>query len=407
MKDAIFNFLVRYRYKLIFILTMLFVLISMFRLLGNWPLNNISNKMKTPVLIFTQWGTQPKEETLLSLIEEFQSANSGIKITLKTVSYEDFKRELFEGGETSLMGDIFALDPLWVPELFDMQIIENSYIPLIFFANIFYYNIDILREAGFSRPPKTRGEFLSCARTVAGREAGASIKPAGLALGLNSSRGIYDDIFPWIWSAGTQLVKDGKPALASAPLIESLSFLAALNSEGLIVPGAFSADAEKKLEDFLSGGAAFVIAPSSAIKRIREHLGDEAFGVTSIPTPDNYAGKSFFGTSAWTASVYSGSAHKEEARLFVDFLAEKASFLSEEAMPGNGVPPAYDAFYSKVWDIVIAAEPAADFSDLPWTKLEKAFKEELLILFEGKSSAAETASAIQKKWEAILENSNE
>jgi ABC-type glycerol-3-phosphate transport system substrate-binding protein len=73
-----------------------------------------------------------------------------------------------------------------------------------------------------------------------------------------------------------------------------------------------------------------------------------------------------------------------------------------KAIPGN--PPAYDAFYSKVWDIAIAGETAQDFSALSWPELEESFKEELSALFAGKASAAETAAAIQKRWEAILES---
>jgi ABC-type glycerol-3-phosphate transport system substrate-binding protein len=121
--------------------------------------------------------------------------------------------------------------------------------------------------------------------------------------------------------------------------------------------------------------------------------------------PDNYAGNSFYAIAGWTVGINTASAHKEEARLFADFLAEKAPFLSEKtgAIPGAGVPlGSLDPFHSKLWDIVIAAEPAQDFAGLPWTELEKIFREELSSLFEGKSSPADTAATIQSKWESLL-----
>ena len=90
----------------------------------------------------------------------------------------------------------------------------------------------------------------------------------------------------------------------------------------------------------------------------------------------------------------------------MDFLAEKVSFLSDKARWGNSVLPAADPIndlYLKVYDITIANELAQEFSGLPWSKLEGAFKEGLAVLFAGESTPAETAASIQKKWEAILE----
>ena len=389
----------KYGDKLLFVLTLAFLATVLFRLWVNRP----PAKAVPPSIIFTQWENGSGGKAILALIEEFESLHSGVKIVVNNKSYEDLRRELFSPDGASSLGDVIALDPLWVSELIKREIIESASDPIMFFNNIFYYNIDILREAGYSRPPKSRGEFLNCVRAL------TSGNLAGLALGLNGSRGIYDDVFPWIWSSGGRLIENGKPALTSRPVAESLGFLATLNSEGLISPDAFSSDSGKKLEDFVSGRATFIIAPSSEIGFIREHLGDEAFGVTSVPLPDNYAGKTFLGAAGWTAAVSSASAHKDEAALFAGFLAEKAPFFSEEAMAGqgNGFPTAIssenDVFYSKVLDITTGGELTQEFSGLPWTLLEKSFKEELAALFAGKSSAAEAAAAIQEKWEAILE----
>jgi hypothetical protein len=73
-----------------------------------------------------------------------------------------------------------------------------------------------------------------------------------------------------------------------------------------------------------------------------------------------------------------------------------------KAIPGSGIPPAYDAFYSKVWDIAIAGEAAQDFSGLNWLELEESFKEGISALFAGNVSATETAASIQKRWEVII-----
>ena len=403
--------------KLLAVLALTFLAAVLFRFF----VNRASNKPPlTHPVIFTKWlEDNLEEETFNNLINEFEALHDEIRITLSPKLFEELRQTLINSdkalteGDGMFPGDVIVLDPLWIPELLSKEIIESTYTPLISSINVFYYNIEVLKEAGFSRPPKTRSEVLNCARTLAGRgrdsrESTGNIT-SGLAMGLNSSRGIYDDIFPWLWSAGINLIQDGKPEINSRQVVESLSFFFSLNSEGLIVPGAFSANSEKKLEDFVSGKAAFMIAPARDIRFVRERMGDEAFGITSIPTPDNYAGKTFFGASAWTVGIHTASAHKEEAKLFADFLAEKASVFSgfsehTNAIPGSGVRPSQDDFHSKVQDIAFAGESAPDFSGLPWTELEKAFKEELAAMFAEKSSSAAIAAAIQMKWETILEH---
>ena len=132
-------------------------------------------------------------------------------------------------------------------------------------------------------------------------------------------------------------------------------------------------------------------------------MGDKAFGVTSVPGPDNYAGKTFFAGKEWIVGIKPASAFRDEARLFAEFLAERTSFISEKAGAVSGaLAHSSDPFYSKLWDISISGEISRDFIGLPWTELEKSFREELSALFAGKLSPAETSAAIQKKWEEVL-----
>ena len=368
-----------------------------------------------PGIVFTQWWQDDLEnDSLEDLIKEFESLHKGIKITLEQRSYEEIKNGLFNSGDAAIPGDLIALDPLWFPELLKRGIIESpktesqnadqyAAAPLLSFINVLFYDIDILKEAGFSGPPKSRGEFLNCARALSDGE-GKRLS-AVLGMGGASSRWIYDEILPWIWAGGAQLVKDGKPLVNSRPVIETLAFLTSLNQEGYITPGAFAADSGKKLDDFISGRSAFIIAPAAEIRRVRERMGDGAFGVTSVPSPDNFAGKTFFASAAWALGINPASGRREEAGLFADFITEKAPQISERAaaVPGMGILSATDPFHSKVWDIAIAGEAAQDFSGLPWTEMESIFREELSALFAEKSSPAEAAAAIQRRWETVLD----
>ncbi|MCL2069432.1 MAG: extracellular solute-binding protein [Treponema sp.] len=399
------NILKEYGDKLLIALAIVILLTVLVRL----GINGAFSRFWAPSLVFTHWDADPQRDVLLAVIDEFESLHEGMRVSLVTRPYEELRRELFNAGENSSFGDIISIDPLWRPELSEMGVIVNQQIDeprtgqaIISFINVLYYNIDILRDVGFTRPPKSRDEFLRYARVLT--RAGAH---HGLVLGADSSRGMYDNIYPWIWAAGAELVNNGRPAVNSQPLVNSLAFLATLNREGLIAPGAFTSSELQKLEDFSQGQAAFMIAPASKIGFVRERMGDEAFSVTSVPIPDNYIGRSLFASSGWTLGINANSANREAARLFADFLAEKASVFSDlaKAVPGNGIPLySQDIFHTKLWDIAIVAEAERDFFGMPWSELDAIFREELLFLFDGNSSPAEAAAIIQRRWEWAMSN---
>jgi len=391
--------------KALFVLALAFLAAALFRE-GNW------RSVETPGIVFTQWWEDDLDkDTLRVLAKEFEELHNGIRVTINYRSYEDLRKDLFASAETSppgnasFVGDVIALDPLWIPDLLEMGSIEDTNFTLFSFIDVLYYNVEILKNAGFSRPPKNRSEFIEYARTLAGRREILPGYVLAFALSENSTRGIFDDVFPWIWAAGVRLINDGSPVVNSRQVVESLAFLATLKSEGLIAPDAFRADNDRKLGHFISGEVAFMVAPTVYIKQVRERMGDEAFGITSVPGPDNYFGRPLLATAGWAFGVHSESQRKEEARLFAEFLAGKAAAFSEQtgAIPENGAPPARDPFYSKVWDIAISGESARDFADLPWIELEVVFREELRSLFDGKSTPADAAAAIQEKLKEINE----
>jgi len=357
-------------------------------------------------IVFSQWWQEDLEEnTLQNLIAEFESLHQGIRITLNEVSYEDLRSDLFNSAgfdENQAPADVLALDPVWIPKLLEKGVIESPQAPILSFINVLYYNIEILAAAGLTRPPRTRTEFLTTARAVA-----ANGQAAVLRLGVNSSRSVFDDVYPWIWAAGIPLITNGNPVVTSAPVVQSLAFLASLNSEGLIAPNAFSADNEKKLESFLSGETAFMIAPTRYIALVREHMGDDAFSVTSVPALDNQTAQPLFASVEWTLGVHSNSARKEEARLFTAFLAGKAPSILYNARGAVPASPVPDPFYAKIWEIALAGEIARDFSGIAAEHdLEKIFREELSSLFAEQASPATAAAAIQQRWQLVLAEQN-
>jgi multiple sugar transport system substrate-binding protein len=266
-----------------------------------------------------------------------------------------------------------------------------------------FYNIDMLRQAGFDRPPKTRSEFLACAKAISndGR--------FGIAFALNPEypQGIQNDIYSWIWAGGVKILKDGKPDITARPVVETLNFLKQFRTEGILAPNCFSTNRAQKLDAFASGKIGLMVAPVQDIEPLRRRMGDAGFGITTIPMPDSYLERPGLGLSYWYAGISRHSGHKAEAWTFLSFLADHAPVLAvaAHAAPGYGTDTRNyfrnDALYTKAYQIYESADVIDELTGLPNVHTREIIvREEMRNMFESNQSAEDTAQRIQSRWEA-------
>jgi multiple sugar transport system substrate-binding protein len=406
------------------------------------------------VLIFTQWWEDELEPgALAALVDEFEIQNPSIRIRLDTRSYGETRLSLLNATEAGKDGagpvgaeenprtadggkvfpDIVALDPQWLYELTEQNALEplTAYreggefvlqgrldmpegeygpwaIPLISFMHPLFYNIEILKSAGFDRPPKTRTEFLAYARAITDKAVGRH--GTALSLGTSSRQDMYREILPWFWAAGTFPVPQGEANFNASRVIETLDFLDRFRSEGVLSPGSFSKTEEEKREEFLAGKIGMMIGSVRDIDLLREQMGEDNFGISAIPAPDGYIGKPAFGLSSWYAGIARASPRKDEAWRFLVFLSERTSSLAAQAraVPGNGNGSSgyieANPFYAKAYDIYEAGDMIREFSGIPRAmELESLVREELYAMLEQGRSPEESAAAIQQRWEALPE----
>jgi multiple sugar transport system substrate-binding protein len=403
---------------------------------------------KNSVLVFIQWWEDELEPGALGdIIGEFETQNPLIQIRPDTRSYGEIRDYLAglsgadgpvntaEPGaaEGEIFPDIIALDPQWLYELVQQKNLEplTAYregeefvfpgrpdtteaqygqwaLPLVSFMYPLFYNVEVLKNAGFDRPPKTRTEFLDYARAISDR-AGNRYGTA-LALGTDNHQDMYREIFPWFWAAGTFLLREGEADLSGRPVIETLNFLNRFREEGILSPGSFSKTEEQKREEFLAGKIGMMIGSLRDIDLLRERMGEDGFGITAVPGPDGYIGKPAFGLSSWYVGITRRSAHKDEAWRFLTFLSERSSSLAARArgVPGNGNGgSAYieaNPHYAKAYEIYEAGDMIREFSGIPRAaELEALVRDEIHALLEQGRSPGESAAAIQKKWETLGE----
>ena len=272
-------------------------------------------------------------------------------------------------------------------------------VTLVSFMDLLFYNIDILTEAGFDRPPKTRQEFLAFAAAVSGETAGAA-----LSLSPADRQALSRDIFSWIWAGGGNLLSVNNRAF-----IADLNFFGALNSGGALAPRVFDTTGDQRLREFAAGRIAMMIASTRAIPYLRDKMGDGAFGITTIPASGG-AGKYSVCLSGIYAGLSVNCEYPAEAYSFLEFLAEKSPLFCAhlKAVPGmvsDLIPGDYvkgDPFYSKAWDIFESSAIVEGFSGKPGAQeYENAFMEEIRIFLETGRTAQDTAAAIRRRWDAV------
>ena len=354
-------------------------------------------------------------EVMQKLLLEFEEQNPDIKIRVGTGSAEEGKGKnvlpavidvfVFDEGEFSALVAENSLLELNSFTNYDSGTAQMA-IPLVSFMDMLFYNINILSEAGFDSPPKSRDAFLSYARTVSKSDLNAS--GSAISLNPNDRQSLSRDIFSWIWASGGNFWADEKgPIFNTRPIINDLTFLGILNREGLLAPDIFSTTGNQRVEQFAQGKIAMMIASARAIPYLREKMGDDAFGITTIPDAGT-GGKYNIGISAIYSGIYSESTHPEEAWRFLEFLAQKCPLLCEElkAIPGvvsDIIPGDYvldDFFYSKAWDIFESARITEGFTGKAHAMEYKAtVLEELETFFTTDRSAQETVNAIQRRWD--------
>ena len=345
------------------------------------------------------------------LIHEFEGKNPGVKIVIADGEPRP-DIFIFNDGDYNELVSNGALAGLNSFTNYDSGAPQLA-IPLVSFMNLLFYNINILTDAGFDSPPKTREQFTAYARTVSRGGSGAA--GAALSLNIDDHRALTRDIFSWIWAGGGDFWAESgaqqnqnAPSFNSRSLINDIVFLETLNREGSLAQGIFDITGEKIVRQFAEGKIALMIASTQVIPYLREKLGDDAFGITTIP--GSGAGNYRTGLSAVYAAISAECENAEPAWDFLVFLTEKSSLFCAElkAVPGivsNIIPGDYvkdDPFYSKAWEIFEASQIAEGFTGKPGAdKFETIFMEELRSFFERSRTAQQTVSAIQQRWSEV------
>jgi multiple sugar transport system substrate-binding protein len=325
------------------------------------------------------------------LLKDFEQQRPDLRITKVSEGADILFFDDSEFGRLRSGSKLLALTPYITANTQEGAVEQNVpeqdtqwALPLMSFMDILFYNIDILQTANFDRPPKTRADFLTVARTIARtREEQDAVYGFALDLTLDARRNIY----PWIWAAGGEICAPGSspnaPPVLSRTAVDTIAFFAQLHHEGLLSPGRDNGGLEPQpspkgvepevrgspLEEFAEGKIAMITGSARDIAFLQSR--NLNFGITAIPGTTQ--GKNRLGMSKIYAGISADCALPNEAWAFLSFIAGKSQVLAEAltAIPGSipaDFPGEYilkDPLYSKAWDIFEAAEIVEYRSDAP------------------------------------------
>jgi multiple sugar transport system substrate-binding protein len=376
-------------------------------------------------LVFTQWWEHDADTGILkSLINEFERQNPGIRVTLDTRPYTAIRELLFRAGDSPIAAscDILGLDPRWFGEPPVTGRLEplsryrggdygafpagEEYpgeewgVPLVSFITLLFYNIDLLEEAGFDRPPKNHAEFAAAARAVS---AGSGRYGFGIALSPDDPRGLYRDILPWVFSSASFADGDSPPRFNAEELTPALELLDKLRREGVLAPESFAKTGKDRIGEFADGRAAMILASTADTRPFRN--AGFRIGVTSVPLRESYTGKPLYALDRWYAGVSRNSKYKDDAFLFIRFLAGRGEALSAYwgAVPRNSAEDGgaeEDPLLSKALDIYNAGEARKEYAGWKTSLFEKVMTEELRLMLETGQTPQDAAAKIQQRLEA-------
>lgn len=360
--------------------------------------------IRQELYVTQNWTEYLKNGEVARLSREFEAANPHISLVFKDSEGDVVARTIPSPGFSAPQQESQT------PQ--GGQALQGN-VEVASFIQPLFYNITMLENAGFDRPPKTRSEFIAAARKINEDAAKKDIKDIK---GFAFSGNVFEDILPWFWSAG---VKDDWSSKAAT---DTLEFLKKLADEGIITEAMFDEKgAADKRALFIEGKCAFYIGSTLDIAALEEaYPPDEPaafeWSVTAIPPPDKYAGKPVFNVSSWeigiSPEISSESEKKEVAFLYVEFIKERRGVLAEAAGANPDIPftvnsgrtvraagAGNEPVRSKARMLFEGADiihDAAFFGDTD--RAAQVFKNELTKLWSGEQSPKESAAALNKEF---------
>lgn len=199
-------------------------------------------------------------------------------------------------------------------------------------TRFFYYNSQMLEEAGIDAPPETWSEMVEQTRTMQDQD----IAEHGLAPYWKMEWALANEFHFWTYTFGGEIVdEDGCFLWNTDPKTQAaLEFMRSLIEQGVADPAALTYDQEASQDVFLKGGAAFFpqgwggLIAFSNDPEVSDIVGDAKIGLV----PKAEGGSTATLTLPEAYAIPAGSQNKEAAWEFIRYMTSKETnrWLAEQ-----------------------------------------------------------------------------
>lgn len=313
------------------------------------------------VIYMAQAGYQPDDiRDMADLFEDL----TGTKVNLTFVKYDEMHEKIVASAVAPVATyDVILLDLIWTAEFASKKMvaplddrltpaIKKDIAPAImgafvfnkktwampFLANfqLFFYNLDMIKKAGFHGPPKTLEEMVEQMKAMKAK----GIVKYPWTDSWNQKEGLVCE-YVWLTGAfgGDTFDDDGRPIFNAGAGLKALEFMVDLLKEGLANPKCLTNDEPAAKDDFIAGNAAFTtnwtfqyaLMNDPAVSKV---VGDGKMGL--IPVAKEALGKYKYDTTSVSgfqgAAIMANSRKKDLAWQYVKFITSplvQRSYLQE------------------------------------------------------------------------------
>ena len=388
----------------------------------------------TTIEFIQWWEPEMPAGALRGIMDEFETANPGIKVKLVSGPYSATHDQIVVGAASGTLSDVVGLDGAWVnglgkqgaiaamdslmddakydrAQIADIVKVDGKSLmfPLASFVYPVFVNLDLAKSAGVDKMPTTRSEFADAAKKMT--KADKNQYGWVLPLSLQNPGGIQNDVMAWVWASGASMLKDGKPDVENDAVVGTLDYVKSLQDAGVISPGIFAKKEQDKVEEFVNGRVGMMIDSLAHINLIRKRNPDLKFGISALPAVDGYTGKRGLPYASWGIGISNSSKHKAEAWKLVSYLMSadvNGKLVSiANAFPGNVYAKPdlskSDPLFGEAFKIYQNGKLANEFVGLPVAEdLMRQMSVEVQKQFEGQQTAKQAAANTQAQWLAAF-----
>jgi len=308
------------------------------------------------------WAMGREGEVVAELIPAFERLHPEIRVEVQQIPWTAAHEKLLTAFAGNVTPDVSQLGSSWVPELVALGALEpldsriaasrvisrDDYFPGIWASNtigkriwgvpwysdtrILFYRSDLLREAGFAKPPATWAEWMRAMRAIKAKGAASDF-----AVFLPTNE--YEPLLALGLQQPDELLREGgrygnfrAPGFARAS-----NFYFNLFTEGL-APRATNTQISNIYDEFAKGHFAFIITGPWNIGEFKRRLPPERqddWMTAPLPGPEG-PGVSIAGGAS--LGVFARSKHKDAAWKLVEYLQRPEVQLRFFELTGD-LPP--------------------------------------------------------------------